>query len=91
MVIVVACQQKANGQQNTKVVLTRESIKLETDSIFNKLVSIRRDFHENPELAGKEIRTQKKIAQYLLDLGLEVETNIYGHSVVGILKAMSFS
>ena len=66
--------------------LTHASIQLQTDHIFNKLVKIRRDFHENPELAGNEIRTQKVIAQYLLDLGLEVDTNIYGHSVVGILK-----
>lgn len=66
--------------------LTHESIQLQTDHIFNKLVKIRRDFHENPELAGNEIRTQKVIAQYLLDLGLEVDTNIYGHGVVGILK-----
>lgn len=78
--MLVSCQVQAQE------ILTRESIKLETDNIYNKLVEIRRDFHENPELAGNEIRTQKVIAQYLLDLGLEVETNIYGHSVVGILK-----
>lgn len=66
--------------------LSHESIRLQTDRIFNNLVKIRRDLHENPELAGNEIRTQKVIAQYLLDLGLEVDTNIYGHGVVGILK-----
>jgi len=66
--------------------LTRESIKLETDHIFNKLVEVRRDLHENPELAGQEMHTQKVIKQYLLDLGLEVKTNVYGYGVVGILK-----
>lgn len=71
---------------NSKRTLTHGAIKLETDRIFNKLVALRRDLHENPELAGNEIRTQKIIAQYLLDLGLEVETNIYGHGVAGILK-----
>lgn len=86
LVIVIAYQQKANCQQNTKVVLIRESIKIETDSLFNKLVIVRRDLHENPELAGKEKRTQEIIKQYLLDIGLEVQTGIYGHSVVGILK-----
>ena len=65
---------------------SHQSIQLQTDRIFNNLVKIRREFHENPELAGNEIRTQKVIAQYLLDLGLEVDTNIYGHGVVGILK-----
>lgn len=73
------CQQKQNGG-------IHESIKIETDNIFSKLVDIRRDLHENPELAGNEIRTQQKIKQYLLDLGLEVETNLYGHGVIGILK-----
>jgi metal-dependent amidase/aminoacylase/carboxypeptidase family protein len=77
LAIVVTYQQKANCQQKTKATLTHESIKLETDSIFNKLVDIRRDFHENPELAGKEIRTQKKIAQYLHDLGNELTKKIY--------------
>ena len=63
-----------------------ECIKLETDKIFDKLVALRRRFHENPELAGKEKRTQEVIKKYLLDLGLQVKTDIYGHSVVGILN-----
>lgn len=67
-------------------VITNDLIKTETDKIYDKLVKIRRDFHANPELAGNETRTQAFIKQYLLDLGMEVETNIYGHAVVGILK-----
>ncbi len=86
LVIVFACQQEANCQQNTKNTLNHKSIDLETDTIFNGLVEIRRDIHENPELAGKEISTQKVIKSYLLDLGLEVETGIYGHGIIGILK-----
>lgn len=75
-----------NAPKKVKETLSHPSIQLETDHIFDKLVKIRRDFHENPELAGNEIRTQKVITQYLLDLGLEVEKDIYGHGVVGILK-----
>jgi metal-dependent amidase/aminoacylase/carboxypeptidase family protein len=86
LAILFACQQKANCQQNSNATLTHESIKLETDKIFDKLLEIRRDLHQNPELAGDENRTQKVIEQYLLGLGLEVETNIYGHGVIGILK-----
>ena len=85
IVSILALCQKAFCQQ-TKDNVIHESIKVETDHIFSKIVDIRRDFHENPELAGNEIRTQQKIKQYLLDLGLEVETNIYGHGVIGILK-----
>ncbi|MGD1840055.1 MAG: M20 family metallopeptidase [Thermonemataceae bacterium] len=49
-------------------------------------MEVRRDIYTNPELAGNEVRTQRIIKQYLLDLGLEVETGTYGNSVVGILN-----
>ncbi|RQO69449.1 amidohydrolase [Pedobacter sp. KBW06] len=75
-----------SNPKKVKETLNHESVQLQTDQIFNKLIKIRRDFHEHPELAGHEIRTKKIIAQYLLDLGLEVDTNIYGHGVTGILK-----
>ena len=73
-------------ETTSKEVLTHKLVSIETDKIYDKLVKIRRDFHENPELAGNEKRTQEVLTQYLLNLGLEVETNIYGHSIVGILK-----
>ena len=38
-----------------------------------------------PEKSGQERRTSKIIEKYLLDLGLEVKTNIGGYGVVGIL------
>jgi metal-dependent amidase/aminoacylase/carboxypeptidase family protein len=59
---------------------------LETDKVFNKLVEIRRDFHENPELAGHKFALKKVLEKYLLDLGLEVQKDLYGHSLIGILK-----
>lgn len=74
------------GQKKKSESATLESIILETDEIFDRLVQIRREFHENPELAGKEERTQETIKKYLLDLGLQVETDIYGYGVVGILE-----
>ncbi|MBB6330623.1 metal-dependent amidase/aminoacylase/carboxypeptidase family protein [Chryseobacterium sediminis] len=76
----------AQSSQNISGQTVHQSVQLETDRVFNKLVNIRRAFHENPELAGKEKQTQEKIKQYLLDLGLEVQTDHYGHSVIGILK-----
>lgn len=74
------------AQNNKSKIETQKSIQLETDKIFEKLIQIRRDFHENPELAGKEKRTQEIIKKQLIDLGLKVETDIYGYSVVGILE-----
>lgn len=73
---------RAKGQE----VLNHELIRLETDHIYEKLLDLRRAFHVNPELTGKEKRTQETIKKYLQDLGIEVETGSYGHSVVGILK-----
>ena len=63
-----------------------QNIKNDTKQIFDKLVEIRRDLHQNPELAGNEIRTAKVIADYLTDLGLKVKTGIAGYGVIGILK-----
>lgn len=53
---------------------------------FDSLVTIRRDLHQYPELAGNEINTSKKIRDYLTKLGLEVKPEIGGHGVVAILK-----
>ena len=75
-----------SSQQKKDALPTHPTIILETDKIFDKLVDIRRNFHENPELAGGETQTQETIKRYLLDLGLQVETDIYGYGVVGILK-----
>lgn len=88
LIVLIGCQQKVlvGSKQKANERLIHESIKLETDHIFHKLVEIRRDFHENPELAGNEKRTRETIKQYLLDLGIEVETDVYGHSIIGILK-----
>ncbi|AQX05435.1 amidohydrolase [Elizabethkingia meningoseptica] len=75
-----------NAQQRSNKVSDNGQINIETEKIYNKLVDIRRDLHEYPELAGHEMRTQKIIEKYLLDLGLTVETDVYGHSVIGVLK-----
>ena len=79
-------QNNLYSQKRTSETLIQESIKLETDKIFDKLVKVRRNFHENPELSGKEKQTQEFIKQYLLGLSIEVETDIYGYGIVGILK-----
>jgi amidohydrolase len=50
------------------------------------LVEIRRDIHRNPEPSGQEERTAALVAARLRALGLEVETGVGGHGVVGILE-----
>lgn len=84
LTITFGCLQ-VSAQQNTNGI-NPELVKMETDKIFEKLVQIRRDLHKNPELAGKEKRTQEVLKKYLLDLGLQVQTDSYGYGVIGILK-----
>lgn len=66
--------------------ITYELISAETNKIYNKLVKLRREFHAKPELAGNEKRTQEIIKHYLLDLKIEVKTDVYGYGVIGILN-----
>ena len=44
---------------------------------------IRRDFHRHPELGFQEKRTKRKIANYLKELGLDVQ---YGSGIIGVLR-----
>ena len=82
--LLLACS--VSAQQNSEATSVHQSIQSETDKVFNKLVEIRRDLHENPELAGHEVRTQKVLEKYLINLGLEVQKDLYGHSLIGILQ-----
>lgn len=82
--LLLACS--VSAQQNSEATSVHQSIQSETYKVFNKLVEIRRDLHENPELAGHEVRTQKVLEKYLINLGLEVQKDLYGRSLIGILK-----
>jgi amidohydrolase len=50
-----------------------------------KLVALRRDFHQHPELAFQEVRTAQRVSQTLHDLGIEHETGVAKTGVVGYL------
>lgn len=76
----------AHSLKNSLPEKPEEAFAVETNKIFDKLVQIRRQLHQYPELAGNEKQTQETIKQYLLGLGLEVKTDIYGYGLVGILK-----
>jgi amidohydrolase len=52
-----------------------------------QLRETRRDFHGHPELANREVRTARIVAEKLRQLGFdEVRTNIAKHGVVALLK-----
>ncbi|WP_020532635.1 M20 metallopeptidase family protein [Flexithrix dorotheae] len=57
-----------------------------SDSLYRELIDVRNYLHNNPEPSGKEKITSSFIENYLLDLGLEVRTNIGGYGIVGILN-----
>lgn len=85
-ILLITSLSTTNAQQKSNEGKVHESIKIDTDKIFDRLVKIRRELHEYPELASQEKRTQEVIKKYLLDLGIQVETDIYGYGVVGTLK-----
>lgn len=66
------------------------SLKLEaakrTESITQKIIDWRRDFHQHPELGNQEKRTAEIIAKHLRALGLEVKTEVAKTGVVAVLK-----
>lgn len=56
------------------------------DAIEQKVITWRRDFHQNPELGNLEVRTAKIVADHLRALGIEVQEKVAVTGVVGILK-----
>ena len=56
------------------------------DEVESKVITWRRDFHQNPELSNREFKTAEKVAAHLKNLGLEVRTGIAVTGVIGILR-----
>ncbi len=56
-------------------------------ALMPKLVEIRRDFHEYPEVSQHEAETSKKVAAYLREMGVdEVIEHVNGYGVIGVIK-----
>ena len=56
------------------------------DAVMPHVIEWRRDIHRHPELSNREQRTAALVAAHLEKLGLEVETGIAHHGVVGVLR-----
>ncbi|MBU6378355.1 MAG: amidohydrolase [Gammaproteobacteria bacterium] len=69
---------------------TAQELNARVDASLAKLeprvLEWRRDFHQNPELSNREVRTSKIVAEHLKKLGLEVQTGVAKTGVVGVLK-----
>jgi amidohydrolase len=66
--------------------VSSEEIKSLAEGLTDELISLRRDFHQHPELSHQEERTAQVAAAYLQNLGLDVENGIAGHGVAATLK-----
>ena len=57
------------------------------DKVEPRVIAWRRDFHQNPELGNREVRTAKVVAEHLRALGFDqVQEKVAHTGVVGILK-----
>jgi amidohydrolase len=57
------------------------------DRVESRVVAWRRDFHQNPELGNREVRTAKIVADHLRALGFDAVQEAVAHTgVVGLLK-----
>ncbi|UCC74634.1 MAG: amidohydrolase [Gemmatimonadota bacterium] len=63
-----------------------ERIDRRLESVREDLIAVRRDIHRHPEVSGREERTAGVVADRLRALGLDVQTGVGGHGVVGILQ-----
>jgi amidohydrolase len=70
----------------TDIIKLKQKAYAAADKIEAKCIAWRHDFHQNPELGNREIRTAKIIADHLKSLGLEVKEGVAKTGVVAILK-----
>ena len=61
-------------------------LEAEIKAVDAKIIAWRRDFHQNPELSNREVRTSGIVANHLRKLGLEVDTGIAKTGVVALLR-----
>ncbi len=65
--------------------LVEQVIKL-SNVYEDKIINLRRQIHQNPELAFKELKTSQLVIKELSDLGFKIIKDIAGTGVIGILE-----
>ena len=58
----------------------------EIANVTPAVTTLRHQIHQNPELSNREEKTAALVADYLRKLGLEVQTGVAHHGVIGVLK-----
>ncbi len=64
----------------------KEKIKETSNRIFPKLVRLRRELHQIPELSFNEFKTSERVAKQLRNLRIRVKTGVAKTGVVGLLN-----
>lgn len=65
---------------------TDPAVAAAVDRLAPRIIEIRHDLHQNPELSNRETRTAGVVAAHLRSLGMEVRTGIAHTGVVGVLR-----
>ena len=66
--------------------VTATQIDAAASKVEARVITWRRDIHQNPELSNRETRTSKLVAEHLKKLGLPVRTGIAHTGVTAVLK-----
>ncbi len=82
--ILLAANQNGYAQTTDSLLLKRADSFAQ--KIMPKVIALRRNIHQHPELSNREFRTAKFIAEQLRALGIEVKTGMAKTGVVGLLK-----
>ncbi len=82
--LLVIASSARDAQAQNQVLVDRIEGRLE--NVRGDLIDLRRDIHRHPEVSGQEERTARIVADRLRALGLEVQTGVGGHGVVGLLR-----
>ncbi len=64
----------------------KERIRKLAGEYLNDIIKIRRDFHQNPELAFEEIETAKRIAQFLDRHKIKYTEKVAKTGIVGVIE-----
>lgn len=67
----------------------RDEITEDVERRRERLVELRRYFHQRPELSFEEEETAREIAERLRALGLEPQEGVGGHGVVALLRGLA--
>jgi len=86
LVLLLTFTDQAVWAQGNRVDDLHKIINEKSEAIFEDVVEWRRYFHQNPELSNREDETAAYIAEYLLSLGLKVETGVAHTGVVAVLE-----